>query len=191
VIPSLLSGGGGRFDAAEGAAGEWTERSVPGAARPIVDVGHPLVKLGKAIDWRFQEDRFGAAYSDRAGHPPLPTRLMSDEDLCARWIENPYFQLFCDGMTAPAPAPCWRRIGRRTKGSDMSTIPIIGLDIAKNVFQVHGAAADGAPVPRRQIRRGQVLTFFANLPSCVVELEACFTLISGRGRSSNSGMKCG
>src|SRR5580692_7188158 len=73
----------------------------------IVDVGHPLVKLGKAIDWRFLEDRFGAAYSDRAGHPPLPTRLMaglailksvhdlSDEGLCARWIENPYFQLFC------------------------------------------------------------------------------------------------
>ena len=53
------------------------------------------------------DDRFGAAYSDRAGHPPLPMRLMaglaivksmhdlSDEDLCARWIENPYFQLFC------------------------------------------------------------------------------------------------
>jgi len=46
-------------------------------------------------------------YSDKAGHPPLPTRLMaglsilkpmhnlSDEDLCARWIENPYYQLFC------------------------------------------------------------------------------------------------
>lgn len=57
----------------------------------------------------------------------------------------------------------------------MSTIAIIGLDIAKNVFQVHGAAADGAPVLRRQIRRGQVLTFFANLPPCVVALEACFT----------------
>lgn len=57
----------------------------------------------------------------------------------------------------------------------MSTIAIIGLDIAKNVFQVHGAAADGAPVLRRQIRRGQVLAFFANLPPCVVALEACFT----------------
>ena len=57
----------------------------------------------------------------------------------------------------------------------MSTIAIIGLDIAKNVFQVHGAAADGAPVLRKQIRRGQVLTFFANLPPCVVALEACFT----------------
>jgi IS5 family transposase len=68
------------------------------------------VKLGKAIDWRFLEDRFGAAYSDRAGHPPLPTRLMaalailksSDEDLCARWLENPYFQLFCgEGSSGP------------------------------------------------------------------------------------------
>lgn len=57
----------------------------------------------------------------------------------------------------------------------MSTIAIIGLDIAKNVFQVHGAATDGAPVLRRQIRRGQVLAFFANLPPCVVALEACFT----------------
>jgi IS5 family transposase len=73
-----------------------------------------FVKLGKAIDWRFLEDRFGAAYSDRAGHPPLPTRLMaalailksmhdlSDEDLCARWLENPYFQLFCgEGSSGP------------------------------------------------------------------------------------------
>jgi len=73
----------------------------------IVDLGHPLAKLAQAIDWRFLEARFGAAYSDRAGHPPLPTRLMaglailksmhdlSDEDLCARFLENPYYQLFC------------------------------------------------------------------------------------------------
>jgi transposase, IS5 family len=73
----------------------------------IVDLGHPLAKLARAIDWRFLEERFGAVYSDKAGHPPLPTRLMaglailkamhdlSDEALCERWIENPYFQLFC------------------------------------------------------------------------------------------------
>ena len=73
----------------------------------IADLDHPLAKLGRAIDWRFLEARFGAVYSDKAGHPPLPTRLMSgltilkhmhnlcDEDLCARWIENPYYQLFC------------------------------------------------------------------------------------------------
>jgi IS5 family transposase len=73
----------------------------------IVDLGHPLAKLARAIDWRFLEQRFGAVYSDKAGHPPLPTRLMaglailksmhdlSDEALCERWVENPYFQLFC------------------------------------------------------------------------------------------------
>src|ERR1700728_997881 len=73
----------------------------------IVDMDHALAKLGRAIDWRFLEDRFGAVYSDKADPPPLPTRLMaglsilkhmhdlSDEDLCARWVENPYYQLFC------------------------------------------------------------------------------------------------
>jgi transposase, IS5 family len=73
----------------------------------IVDIDHPLAKLGQAIAWRFLEERLGAVYSDKAGHPPLPTRLMAglsilkhmhnltDEDLCARWVENPYYQLFC------------------------------------------------------------------------------------------------
>ena len=73
----------------------------------IVDMAHPLAKLGATIDWRFLERQFGAVYSDKPGHPPLPTRLMaglsilkhthnlSDEELCARWAENPYFQLFC------------------------------------------------------------------------------------------------
>ena len=73
----------------------------------IVDRDHALAKLGRAIDWRFLEGRFGAVYTDKVGHPPLPTRLMaglailkpmhglSDEDLCARWVENPYYQLFC------------------------------------------------------------------------------------------------
>jgi hypothetical protein len=42
----------------------------------IVDMGHPLAKLARAIDWRFLEERFGAA-SHKPGHPPLPTRLMA------------------------------------------------------------------------------------------------------------------
>jgi len=69
----------------------------------IVDADHALAKLGRAIDWRCLETRFGGVYSDKAGHPPLPTRLMaglsilkhmhdlSDEDLCSRWVENPYY----------------------------------------------------------------------------------------------------
>jgi transposase, IS5 family len=73
----------------------------------IIDMSHELVKLAQAIDWPFLEARFGEAYSDGPGMPPLPTRLMaglailkhtfnlSDEELCARWIENPYFQYLC------------------------------------------------------------------------------------------------
>ena len=59
------------------------------------------------MDWGFLEGRFGEVYSDDPGHPPLPTRLMaglailkhtydlSDEVLCERWVENPYYQYFC------------------------------------------------------------------------------------------------
>ena len=39
----------------------------------IVDMDHPLAKLGQVIDWRFLEERFGAVYTDKAGHPPLAT----------------------------------------------------------------------------------------------------------------------
>jgi len=72
-----------------------------------VDMGHPLAKFAGSADWAFPEERFGAVYSDKPGRPPLPTRLMaglavlkhmhglSDEALCERWVENPYFQLFC------------------------------------------------------------------------------------------------
>ena len=73
----------------------------------IIDLTHALVKLSRVIDWRFLEMQFGSVYSDGPGCPPLPTRLMaglallkhmydlSDEALCDRWIENPYFQFFC------------------------------------------------------------------------------------------------
>jgi transposase len=49
----------------------------------------------------------------------------------------------------------------------------IGLDIAKNVFQLHGVDAHGKAVLRKQLKRSQVLAFFANLPPCLVGLEAC------------------
>jgi transposase len=53
-------------------------------------------------------------------------------------------------------------------------ITTIGLDIAK-VFQVHGIDAAEKVVVRKQLRRGQVLKFFASLPPCLVGMQACAT----------------
>ena len=49
----------------------------------------------------------------------------------------------------------------------------IGLAIAKTVFQVNGVDRAGKTVLRKQLKRGQVLAFFANLPPAVIGLEAC------------------
>ena len=52
-------------------------------------------------------------------------------------------------------------------------ITTIGLDIAKNVFQVHGIDAAEKIVVRKQLRPGQVMKFFAALPPCLIGMEAC------------------
>jgi len=73
----------------------------------IIDLRHELVKLSREIDWAFLASRFDEVYHDGPGMPPLPTRLMagltlvkyvydlSDEAVCARFVENPYIQYFC------------------------------------------------------------------------------------------------
>ena len=55
----------------------------------------------------------------------------------------------------------------------MSKPTRIGLDLAKEVFQVHAVDETGRVVTRRQLRRRQVLTYFANLEPCLVGMEAC------------------
>ncbi len=55
----------------------------------------------------------------------------------------------------------------------MNEITTIGIDLAKNVFQVHGVDASGKTVIRRQLRRRQVLAFFRKLSPCLVGMEAC------------------
>ena len=52
-------------------------------------------------------------------------------------------------------------------------VTTVGLDIAKNVFQVHGVDQHGKVALRKRLSRGKVLAFFANLPRCVIGLEAC------------------
>ena len=56
--------------------------------------------------------------------------------------------------------------------SAMSTT-IIGLDLAKNVFQVHGVDAKGKTVLRKRLRRSELAPFFAALTPCVIGIEAC------------------
>lgn len=55
----------------------------------------------------------------------------------------------------------------------MEEVAVVGLDLAKNVFQVHGVDASGVVVFRKQLRRNQVLPFFEALSSCLVGIEAC------------------
>jgi transposase len=55
----------------------------------------------------------------------------------------------------------------------MGEVVTVGLDIAKSVFQVHGVDAAGEVIVRRQIRRAQLLEYFAKLPACLVGIEAC------------------
>ncbi|MDQ0320357.1 transposase [Pararhizobium capsulatum DSM 1112] len=55
----------------------------------------------------------------------------------------------------------------------MNEISIIGLDLAKNVFQIHGSGPDGRVALRKKLNRGRLLEFFARLSICVVAMEAC------------------
>jgi IS5 family transposase len=81
------------------------------ALEDIIDLGHPLARLAREIDWVFLDSRFASVCAPGAGQPGLPTRLvaglfilkhmhdLSDEVLCARWLENPYYQFFCGELS--------------------------------------------------------------------------------------------
>jgi len=72
----------------------------------MIDMEHALVKAAQLIDWSQFDEGFGRFYTQK-GRPGLPTRLLaglhllkhmeglSDEAVCKRWVENPYFQYFC------------------------------------------------------------------------------------------------
>lgn len=74
---------------------------------PQLDPRHPLVRLAGLIEWAAFERAFGPLDHERVGRPGKPIRLMvglahledtfdlSDEEVGARWVESPYWQLFC------------------------------------------------------------------------------------------------
>ena len=57
--------------------------------------------------------------------------------------------------------------------TELSSVTRVGLDLAKNAFQVHGVDAKGEVVVTRKLRRGALAQFFAKLAPCVVAMEAC------------------
>jgi len=73
----------------------------------LIDLRHPLVQLSQKIDWQSCETRFVGLYAAGVGRPAHPIRLMvglqllkhtcnvSDEEVVASWVENPYWQYFC------------------------------------------------------------------------------------------------
>ena len=52
-------------------------------------------------------------------------------------------------------------------------ITTVGIDLAKNVFQVHGVDERGKAVLKKQLKRHQLLVFFSNVPACLIGMEAC------------------
>jgi len=83
----------------------------------IINMRHSLVRLAEQIDWQFLDQRYASVCTPGPGQPGLPTRLvaglfilkhmenLSDEVLCARWVENPYYQYFCGELSFCHEAP--------------------------------------------------------------------------------------
>src|SRR5262245_46980887 len=103
--------------------------------------------------------------------------LSASEKTCS----NPYRTLGSPestGMDAPTRngivVPEWKcHQTTRTGGASNMNITTIGIDLAKNVFQIHGVDVRGKVLLKRRLRRDQMGSFFANLPTCVIGMEAC------------------
>jgi IS5 family transposase len=98
----------------------------------MIDMRHELVRLARLINWQRFDEAFGPLYAEQ-GRPGLPTRLMaglhllkharglSDEQVCAAWLENAYFQFFCGETYFRLKLPLDRtsmsnwRVGTRAK----------------------------------------------------------------------------
>jgi IS5 family transposase len=106
VIPSADALAGSPLMRPKQPAAEPQEDLFRARLENLVDPRHALVRLAGLIDWSRFEAEFGALYTD-GGRPGLPTRLMvglhllkhmdglSDEAVCARYLDSPYAQLFC------------------------------------------------------------------------------------------------
>ena len=138
----------------------------------IIDLGHPLARLAGEIDWCFLDGRFGSVCAAGPGQPGLPTRLvaglfilkhlhnLSDEALCARWIENPYYQYFCGELSFCHQLPFDRssltRWRQRLGEEQLVALIQESLSVAHKTGAIETKDLErvGKPPPRAAFRRG-------------------------------------
>ena len=63
----------------------------------------------------------------------------------------------------------------------MNPVSTVGLDLAKHIFQLHGADSPGAVVFRQKLRRGHLLSFLATLPPCTIAMERAAAVVREAG----------
>ena len=107
--------------------------------------------------------RLDVRYLGQSGrHLGSPFRAVSNE------VDGPY-------LTASIVPWLSFRPTKRKEGPTIKEVTTIGLDIAKNVFQVHGVNGAGEVVIGKPLRRRQVVPFFKGLEDCLIGVEACAT----------------
>lgn len=129
----------------------------------LLDPRHELLRLAGLIDWQRFDHAYGALYAER-GRPGLPTRLMvglhllkhikalSDEQVCAQWCENPYFQAFCGETYFQHDLPLDRSSMSRWRGR-------IGPDQLEAVLaETIAAAMKGGAMAPKHVERVTINT---------------------------------
>ncbi|BEI01566.1 IS110 family transposase [Edwardsiella ictaluri] len=81
---------------------------------------------------------------------------------------------FINGMVAPYILCHSGTINRHyLSGAAIMSVKTIGIDLAKEVFQIHGTDEHGKRLFNKQLKRAKMLSFFANIPPCLIGMEAC------------------
>jgi transposase len=143
--------------------GELTDVAPGVLNRSLLSLSHPVFDLGEGLFDRVEVGRVGREIPEPCAS--RPDRVSDGGGLVAAEV---------DGVDAPNGIVCARMVVlQTTEETSMEQIITIGLDLAKHVFQVHGADRNGAVVLRKKVRREQLLGFFAELPRCTVAMEAC------------------
>lgn len=106
---------------------------------------------------------------------PAKAVANSDSNVTTVGLDGGYV---CNGMDAPTRnginVPKWKcHQPLEPRGASTMKITTVGIDLAKNVFQVHGIDERGKVLLKKQLRRDQMAAFFVNLPPCLVGMEAC------------------